>query len=146
MKKAILLAVALAIPSLVFVFLKQFGRNEFEVPVFHEPVPQWTLPGCSEGRVDKFSFPDRRVAVLTTREGQQAVALQFRRLKKNFDGREYVIRAVPRDSIRCRVLLRDSDHEVLVDTAGRVRGYYDLMSREETDRLILEMKIVLKKY
>lgn len=146
MKKAILLAVALAIPSLVFVFLKQFGRNEFEVPVFHEPVPQWTLPGCSEGRVDKFSFPGRRVAVLTTREGQQAVALHLRRLQENFDGREYVIRAVPRDSIRCRVLLRDSDHEVLVDTAGRVRGYYDLMSREETDRLILEMKIVLKKY
>jgi hypothetical protein len=35
---------------------------------------------------------------------------------------------------------------VLVDNKKRIRGYYAIGSREETDRLIVEMEILLKKY
>jgi hypothetical protein len=35
---------------------------------------------------------------------------------------------------------------VLVDSKKKIRGYYTIGSREEADRLILEMEILLKKY
>jgi len=34
----------------------------------------------------------------------------------------------------------------LLDDQRRIRGYYDPQSREEVDRLIVELKILLKKY
>ena len=35
---------------------------------------------------------------------------------------------------------------VLVDSEKRIRGYYSIGSREEVDRLILELQILLSKY
>lgn len=35
---------------------------------------------------------------------------------------------------------------VLIDSENRIRGYYSPNTREETDRMIVEMKILLKKY
>jgi hypothetical protein len=35
---------------------------------------------------------------------------------------------------------------VLVDFEKRIRGQYDVSSLEEMDRLIVEMKIILKRY
>jgi hypothetical protein len=34
----------------------------------------------------------------------------------------------------------------LVDHKNRIRGYYDGKDRDEVDRLIVEMKIILKQY
>jgi hypothetical protein len=34
----------------------------------------------------------------------------------------------------------------LVDHKNRIRGYYDGIDRDEADRLIVEMKIILKQY
>lgn len=145
MRKALLLAAALAVPGLLFIFLKRFGKNEFEVPVFHQNAAEWTLDGCPAGAV-QVNFPaSRPLAVLTARADPQA-ARSLQRLPENFEAKEFEVRVVSRDSIRCLVLLRDADHEVLLDSAGRVRGYYDLAVREDADRLILEMKIILKKY
>jgi hypothetical protein len=42
MKKFIFLILTLAIPVSIFLFLKIFGNNEFEVPVLFED----GLPGC----------------------------------------------------------------------------------------------------
>jgi hypothetical protein len=35
-KKIIILFLGLALPGLVFVFLKMFGKNQFDVPLLHE--------------------------------------------------------------------------------------------------------------
>lgn len=46
----------------------------------------------------------------------------------------------------CFFILEKDKNAVLVDKRQRIRGYYDLSSREELDRLALEIKIILKKY
>lgn len=46
----------------------------------------------------------------------------------------------------CFFILEKDKNAVLVDKQQRIRGYYDLSSREEVDRLALEIKIILKKY
>ena len=44
----------------------------------------------------------------------------------------------------CDLVMSDLDNRVvLVDATRRIRGYYNIMEREETDRLILELKILL---
>lgn len=37
-----------------------------------------------------------------------------------------------------------NEHLVLVDSERRIRGYYNVMDLEEVDRLVIEMKILLK--
>lgn len=46
----------------------------------------------------------------------------------------------------CFFVFEKGKNAVLVDKRQRIRGYYDLSSREEVDRLALEIKIILKKY
>jgi hypothetical protein len=46
----------------------------------------------------------------------------------------------------CDLLLQKPWTTVLLDDQRRIRGYYDPTSREEVDRLIVELKILLKKY
>ena len=43
----------------------------------------------------------------------------------------------------CGMVMSDLDNRViLVDAKNRIRGYYNIMEREETDRLILEIRIL----
>ena len=147
MRKGVLF-LALVLPALVFVFLKRFGRNEFSVPVFHEQVAEWTVPGCAAGSIPlrvTASQDQRRIRVVTT-QPISAIERDLSLLAQNLDSNLFRIIAADRDSVRCHLLLRDTDTEVLLDSAGRVRGYYHVGSREETDRLILEMRILLKQY
>ncbi len=46
----------------------------------------------------------------------------------------------------CFFVLEKGKNAVLLDKQQRIRGYYDLSSREEMDRLAVEVKIILKKY
>jgi len=46
----------------------------------------------------------------------------------------------------CVFLLKQSDNTVLLDSKKRMRGQYNTANREEVDRLIMEIKIMLKKY
>lgn len=148
MKKGVLLLLALALPALVFVFLKRFGRNEFAVPVFHAQAAEWTLSDCPAATIPVryiTSSTGPHVQIVTTRT-LDAIALDLRRVEQNISPALYQVVPVVRDSVRCALLLRENDTEVLIDTAGQIRGYYSLGSREETDRLILELKILLKQY
>jgi hypothetical protein len=47
---------------------------------------------------------------------------------------------------RCFFFLDEPNDLLLVDTQGRIRGYYQLSSREEIDRLLMEISIILKRY
>ena len=46
----------------------------------------------------------------------------------------------------CIFFIKKPYNAVLVDEENRIRGYYAVDNREEMDRLILEMQILLKKY
>lgn len=148
MKKGSLLFLALVLPALIFVFLKRFGRNEFSVPVFHRQAAEWEVPGCMQVKVP-LRYPagnnSAKIRVITT-QPPDSLEHEVRLIAQNIDSTAYEIIAVNKDSVRCLYLLRDGDSEVVLDTAGWIRGYYRLASREETDRLILELKILLKHY
>jgi len=45
--KGIVLAIVLLFPVLVFVFLKRFGENQFDVPVYHQEGVIEPVAGCS---------------------------------------------------------------------------------------------------
>jgi hypothetical protein len=47
---------------------------------------------------------------------------------------------------RCVLLLKDPYNIVVVDDRKRIRGYYEGDSRDEIDRLLIELSIILKKY
>src|SRR3954469_21311716 len=46
-KKALFLFIGLLLPILVFLFLKIFGRNEFEVPLLYEQGVEVKPAGCT---------------------------------------------------------------------------------------------------
>jgi hypothetical protein len=146
MKKGLFLSLALIVPALVFVFLKRFGKNEFVVPQFHQQAPEWTIADCPPVTIPlQIAVGQPRVRVIAAQSGPE-IDLNIRRIAENILPELYQVIAVRKDSIRCALLMRDEDGEVLLDSVGRVRGYYNLRSREETDRLILEMRILLKQY
>jgi len=47
---------------------------------------------------------------------------------------------------KCIFLVKDPLQSVLADNQGKIRGYYNLRSLKEVDRLRVELKILLKKY
>lgn len=46
----------------------------------------------------------------------------------------------------CIFLMRQPENAVMVDSKKRIAGQYDLTDLEDADRLIMEMKILLRKY
>jgi hypothetical protein len=148
MKKFIFLSLALILPALVFVFLKRFGKNEFVVPVFHVQAAEWTLAGCPSVEIPlrvTAGFGEPKIRIITTQTEDVSVS-SFSRVAENINPELYVVVNTTKDSIRCKLLMRDNDTTVLLDSIGQIRGYYSLTSLEETDRLVLEMKILLKQY
>jgi hypothetical protein len=47
---------------------------------------------------------------------------------------------------KCVFLLKEPFDLVMVDRAGVIRGQYTSNDREEVDRLIMEITIILKRY
>lgn len=48
--------------------------------------------------------------------------------------------------MECMLIMEKGKNAVLLDKQRRIRGYYDLVDREELDRLAVELTIILKKY
>ena len=46
----------------------------------------------------------------------------------------------------CVFLMRGDTPVVVVDNRNRIRGYYYASDRDEVDRMIVEIKIILKQY
>jgi hypothetical protein len=46
----------------------------------------------------------------------------------------------------CYFMLAANTNAVLIDQQRRIRGYYNLLEREDIDRLMVEIEIILKKY
>lgn len=162
------LVLALVVPVAVFIFLKIFGRNEFEVPpLYTDSLPErpsfcqpvsvpYAVPESIRARL---CFNSRASLNLLWLDKPDEVALQ--RLQNAFKDHELnnVYFSPPEGSTACKPDVADSisyyvecflfvpeqKNKILVDKAARIRGYYGT-SREEIDKLIMEASIMLKKY
>lgn len=160
-KKLLFLFLALLFPIVIFVFLKLFGSNEFQVPVFHLEGQIVVPESCDTSYRAPYSLGETVMAGLGMNKGDSLYVLYFEpsggsaveRVVYEFRDDPVQVLAEAesgwRDAtyVRRCVLLMDAGSSIaLVDHLGRIRGYYRGDDRDEVDRLIVEMKIILKQY
>ncbi|RAV98584.1 hypothetical protein [Pseudochryseolinea flava] len=158
--KFIYLFLALLLPGCIFVFLKLFGRNEFAVAPLYQSAPP-TVTGCSNVTLP-YSVPDTVLSTLNFGRDKLVVVIFD---ETTVDGRAQIDRVtdeIKDDAVhiihhtsldvktsswkRCTFFLAEPRNTVLVDAQGKIRGEYTMSDREEVDRLLTEITIILKKY
>ncbi len=162
MKKRIYLFLALLLPALLFVFLKYAGRNEFNIPVYHDKGVVQVPGGCVSSYPSPYVVPDSvrgsdhsEVQVLVFPMAGLDIDKVRSRIEDEFGAADVALLEpckLSADSAtcarlkKCVLLVNDPYEAVLIDSKGQIRGYYALQTREEEDRLRVELKILLKKY
>ena len=150
MLKKIILFVALPLPVVVFLFLKFFGKNEFDVPVY------WSdginVSGCKpqtapyilpDSALNAWGWTGTRATLIVLDEN--GIKNNLARVSDLFDEGDYAtikVSNVP----GCLLLAGDTSKVVMIDDQKRIRGYYTPTNRKETDRLGVELRILLKQY
>ena len=158
MKKVILI-IGLLFPIGVFVFLRFFGKNEFTIPVYYESGIEEVPTDCirnyqvpyqvSDSLLINFGWTGKDVLIVT--DTTQSVRKGLMRLDEELSSEIQTIFLTGENDylneiFTCDLFLQKPWTTVLLDDQRRIRGYYDPTSREEVDRLIVELKILLKKY
>ncbi|MFZ6002220.1 MAG: hypothetical protein ACOYW3_17035 [Bacteroidota bacterium] len=152
-KKILYLFLALLLPGLIFVFLKKFGKNEFNLPVYY--TDGVTENKCGWVYSTPYVLPDslwayeKKKATLFVVSEDVEGRKNLKKLIRDFDQNEYTVAVVPSHLTQlreCVLLASEVWGVVLVDDKKQIRGYYDPTTREEIDRLRMEMSILLKKY
>jgi hypothetical protein len=157
-KKSLFLFLGLLLPVLVFLFLKFFGKNEFDVPLPHQE--QIEAPaGCENEYPHPYLVKDS--IILEIAPARRELRLINFGLKSTLDGKllDYLsqVSLVDVDRwelsqsqrqylLKCVLLVPATKDLVLLDNANRIRGYYDSGSRDDMDRLEAELNILLKRY
>ena len=166
--KIFLLLVVFAIPVLIFLFLKFYGENKFDVPVYHAEGVKAEFAEC-QFPTDTFKVP------MTDTHLERANVTIFFQESDGFTSNDLVnassrLRAVFPEDISFSahgfakvsgvdIILSDTSHFyklmhckfvtdtinqfILHDYDGLIRGYYGY-ELEEVDRLIVEIKILLE--
>lgn len=166
-KKVVILIAALAMPILVYFFLKAFGKNEFEVAPFYQEgslpvtsaclkaytvpytVAEAALEGLNWSSTDSLSLVVFPTANFDDAEARQRLSEAYRssELKYSTFASEGELQQDSTDMLRqCVLFIPPNMNSVLIDNKKRIRGYYDLNERKEVDRLVVEVRIILKKY
>ena len=161
-KKVVFLLLALIVPVLVFSFLKFFGKNEFVVePLFQ--TKESKLPDGCQIKIP-YVIPDSTYSFL--RQGHENDSLliilyephckdlnasetQLSRLQESFPfviGLGLTRISASAGLSACNLVLKSSLDLVLVDAKRRIRGQYNSNDRDEIDRLMTELDIILKRY
>jgi len=156
MLKKIILFVALPLPILVFVFLKFFGKNEFEVPIYYTDGVTRNIPGCNpypipyvlpDSALNAWGWTGAKATLVVLNEN--GIKDNLARVAELFEAGDYTILKVadaPYEVRTCILLAGDTSKIVIVDDQKRIRGYYTPTTRKETDRLGVELRILLKQY
>lgn len=159
MKKFVILFLGLLLPVLVFIFLKYFGKNEFDVPPLHE-TEVTSVANCSYEYKTPYIISDsvrqmigpafKPLAIVYSGEGEARWDAQ---IEKDFSEvhiekmAHWKISEEQKQKVKsCVLLMEDPSDIALVDANGRIRGYYNSTDRDEIDRLKVELSILLKKY
>lgn len=151
MKKSIFLFLALILPVAIFFFLKFFGKNKFDLPVLMQSAVEWPKdclqPDSFPFHARSEYFNTRKPVILIldtlTAEAQQRLPLEIDTI---FTEIQIITSANVYDGFP-HCLSGDQNYgAILMDTVGQIRGIYKKLDRDETDRLILEVKILTEKY
>jgi hypothetical protein len=158
-QKAIFLFLALVLPICIFLFLKFFGKNEFAVePLYTDTYPD--IPdGCKEVRIP-YTIDDSVKSLLPLDDGlvivifEKESSMQTNQVKRLHDEiaslpvRFLTLPPAERNLFwkKCVFFLKESADIVMVDSGGAIRGQYSSGDREDIDRLLTEISIILKKY
>jgi len=160
LKKLIYLFLALLLPIGVFLFLKAFGQNEFTIPVYFENEMAEYSTSCQYEYTMPYLVPDsvmkavgwkgESVALIIANQSSE-VKKNLRHLSEEFEPGDFQLISSDETNewdrwYSCFFFLKKPWSAVLIDTDRKIRGYYAPNSREELDRLIVEMKILLKQY
>lgn len=165
MKKVFYLFLALLLPGLIFVFLKYGAKNQFDVPIYyaggvlstfdHCPLPEnkpyvlpdslWQLGKVSHAQPLVMIFGqvgiDTKAVASAINEELGGGIISF--LSDNVLAMDSMLVIKWKD---CVFMVKEPMQTVVVDKEGRIRGYYDIRTREEIDRLRLELKIILERF
>ncbi len=160
-KKLIYLFLALLLPIGVFIFLRAFGKNEFNIPVYYETeMPEYPA-SCQFSHTVPYAIPDSILQTAGWKEGSVALLIadtspevmkNIKHLDEEFTTTDFQRIYPYQDTARwdtwcaCFFFLKKPWSAVLIDSERKIRGYYAPNSREEMDRLTVEMKILLKQY
>lgn len=150
MLKKIILFAALPLPVLIFLFLKFFGKNEFDVKVYWadgvnvagckpQPAP-YIVP---DSALNAWGWRGAKATLIVLNE--DGIKNNLARVADLFEEGDYStikVSNVP----NCLLLAGDSSQVVMIDDQRRIRGYYTPTDRKQTDRLSVELRILLKQY
>jgi len=160
-KKVIYLTLALVLPVLVFLFLKLFGKNQFDIPVYYEMGVPDAPAECRMIATQPYFLPDSILTVIKWNKGAALLLTDVyeanqKELKRLFsETRLNDLQVISLDNMEadrmkrwrnCILFLKEPWKAVLIDNKKRIRGYYALSSREEIERLEIELEILFKKY
>jgi hypothetical protein len=160
-KKLLLLFLALLLPVVIFLFLKGFGSNQFDVPPLFQDVVDNPVGCDSTEYVFPYKINDSVLADISWRNsdsltlvvyndstiGGGKISNQVDRIRTEFPKEKLNLINNTNQTFRnCAFLLKASDNVVLIDSKKRIRGQYNLNDLDEADRLIMEVKILLKLY
>jgi hypothetical protein len=161
-KKILFLFLALLLPICVFLFLKIFGKNEFAVkPLFQDAIPNG-FEKCPEVELPYKIEPETLHQIFATSDSLGLIYFknensvresdnQMARIMKEFGKNEIKLTTVAPGSVldqekECTFFVKGPYDLVLLDKKGIIRGQYVSHDRDEIDRLITEVDIILKKY
>lgn len=162
-RKIFYLVAALAFPIAIFLFLKFFGKNEFAVePLYQESIPSkgcpyaYDLPYAVPDSVRDIIADSNALAVVTLMGKEKADEADklIRRLESLFKTDPVSFHKMDETTAgdgypvlrECVFLLAADTTVAVIDRDGRIRGQYTPASMEDIDRLIVELKIILKKF
>jgi hypothetical protein len=159
-KQLILLFIALLLPACIFIFLKMFGRNEFDVtPLFIAEAP--SLPAhcapvkapytLSETIRQQLPFGQSDLVLVAFDTHRPESKSQLQRVQENYGERVHFQTIRSEEEYyqqwrECIFLLQEPFDLVLVDRKGYIRGQYVSHNRDQVDRLLTEVAILLKQY
>jgi hypothetical protein len=163
-RKFIYLFLALLFPGLIFLFLKQFGKNEFALPTYYQHAADSLNTICGTHYAQPYQLSDSvlqkagwegRPASLFVFQKEAMASKEFKRILEAVDQKEFQVLEVDLQKMgeplaarwsSCVFMVHAPRNAVMVDGEKKIRGYYVIGSREETDRMIMEIEILLKKY
>jgi hypothetical protein len=151
MKKSLFLFLAFVLPVSIFLFLKFFGKNKFDLPVLMKDATEWPKD-CPQPVSFPFHASSAQYIALKpiillldtpTLEAQKRLPLEVDSALVHI--RSYDTHTELNGFPDCFRAGYDF-HAILFDTTGQIRGLYNKLDREEVDRIIMETKILTGKY
>lgn len=156
--KVSIITVVLLVPVLVFLFLKQFGSNEFNLPIYYNeghPLPECSRSDSSHKVSAEFIFTnDLHLPLLAGFEDVNANEFLFdltNVLDKYPEVKIFSADASDLQTMNCQLVLGEdqlieqpiANKFVLIDDQRRIRGYFQLDELDDIDRLDMELDILL---